>query len=81
MIRFILRNPFFSKDLTLSFFIIIINRATQDLFDNIEQGNFPEWDMYVQIMNPSDMERFDFDPLDPTKTWPEDIYPLQLWGV
>lgn len=56
------------------------NHATRDLFNNIEKGNFPEWDLYVQIMDPSDMDRFEFDPLDPTKIWPEDIYPLQLVG-
>lgn len=54
--------------------------ATRDLYDHIEQGNFPEWDLYVQIMPPADMDRFQWDPLDPTKVWPEDAYPLLPMG-
>ena len=56
------------------------NHATRDLFENIAKGNYPEWDLYVQIMPPEDMDKFDFDPLDATKIWPEDEYPWQLVG-
>ncbi|MBA4493552.1 catalase [Paenactinomyces guangxiensis] len=56
------------------------NHATRDLYEQIAKGNFPEWDLYVQILPPEDMDNFEFDPLDPTKVWPEDIYPLQLVG-
>ena len=31
-------------------------------------------------MDPADEDKFDFDPLDVTKTWPEDIFPLQPVG-
>lgn len=31
-------------------------------------------------MNPADADKFDFDPLDVSKTWPEDIFPLQQVG-
>ena len=34
----------------------------------------------IQTMDPADEDKFDFDPLDDTKTWPEDIFPLQPVG-
>lgn len=52
------------------------NHATQDLFEAIEQGNFPEWEMCVQIMSDDEHPELDFDPLDPTKIWPEEQFPL-----
>lgn len=52
------------------------SHATQDLYQAIESGNFPSWELYVQILRPEDMDSFSFDPLDPTKTWPEDVLPL-----
>ncbi|SMO72502.1 catalase [Melghirimyces algeriensis] len=54
--------------------------ATRDLYEHIDKGEFPEWDLYVQLMPPEDMDRFEWDPLDPTKRWPEDEYPLQRVG-
>ncbi|XP_042376220.1 catalase isozyme 2-like [Zingiber officinale] len=56
------------------------SHATQDLYDSIAAGNFPEWKLFIQILNPEHEDRFDFDPLDVTKTWPEDIFPLQPVG-
>ncbi|PNB76892.1 catalase, partial [Pseudomonas sp. FW305-BF6] len=38
------------------------NHASRDLFDSIENGDYPEWDLYVQVLNPADMDDFDFDP-------------------
>jgi catalase len=29
-------------------------------------------------MNPADEDKLDFDPLDTTKIWPEDLFPLQV---
>ncbi|ERG67117.1 MAG: catalase [Exiguobacterium chiriqhucha] len=57
------------------------NHATRDLFNAIEEGDFPEWDLYVQILDPADMDNFDFDPLDATKDWFEDVIPYQLVGT
>ncbi|MDR6225124.1 catalase [Desmospora profundinema] len=54
--------------------------ATRDLFDHIEKGDYPKWDLYVQIMKPEELDRYEWDPLDPTKVWPEDLYPLQPVG-
>lgn len=56
------------------------SHATQDLYESIANGNFPEWKLYIQTMDPADEDKFDFDPLDTTKTWPEDILPLQPVG-
>ncbi|QDS34025.1 catalase [Brevibacillus brevis] len=52
------------------------NHATQDLYEAIERGEYPEWEMCVQIMSDDDHPELDFDPLDPTKTWPEDQFPF-----
>lgn len=57
------------------------NHATRDLHDAIELGQFPEWELHVQLMPIEHMERYAFDPLDPTKVWPEDMYPLQKVGT
>ncbi|GMP49284.1 hypothetical protein CsSME_00016321 [Camellia sinensis var. sinensis] len=56
------------------------SHATQDLYDSIAAGNYPEWKLFIQTIDPDHEDRFDFDPLDVTKTWPEDILPLQLVG-
>ncbi|OEL34987.1 Catalase isozyme 3 [Dichanthelium oligosanthes] len=56
------------------------SHATQDLYDSIAAGNFPEWKLFVQVMDPDTEDRYDFDPLDDTKTWPEDLLPLHPVG-
>jgi catalase len=56
------------------------SHATQDLYDSIAAGNYPEWKLFVQVMDPDHEDRYDFDPLDDTKTWPEDLLPLQPVG-
>ena len=52
------------------------NHATQDLYEAIERGDSPEWEFCVQIMSDDDHPELDFDPLDDTKIWPEDQFPL-----
>jgi catalase len=54
--------------------------ATRDLYDAIERGDYPEWDMCVQLMTDDAHPELDFDPLDPTKRWPEDQFPLLKVG-
>ncbi|WCJ44708.1 Catalase [Euphorbia peplus] len=56
------------------------SHATQDLYDSIAAGNYPEWKLCIQTMDPADEDKFDFDPLDMTKIWPEDMFPLQEIG-
>ncbi|VTS07476.1 catalase [Tuwongella immobilis] len=41
-----------------------------DLYDAIRKGEFPSWELRVQLLKPSDLEKFEFDPLDATKVWP-----------
>ena len=52
------------------------NHGTQDLFDAIERGDFPEWEMQVQLMEDGEHAELDFDPLDDTKIWPEEQFPM-----
>ncbi len=53
-----------------------VGHATHDLYDAIERREFPEWEMCVQIMADGEHPELDFDPLDDTKRWPEDKFPL-----
>jgi catalase len=54
--------------------------ATRDLYDTIASGKKVEFELRVQIMKIEDELKQDFDPLDPTKTWPEDKFPLMPVG-
>lgn len=56
------------------------NHATQDLYEAIEREEFPEWELNVQIMEDGEHPELDFDPLDPTKIWPEDQFPFMKVG-
>jgi catalase len=56
------------------------NHATQDLYEAIERGDFPAWELDVQLMSDDEHPELDFDPLDDTKTWPEDRFPLRRVG-
>jgi catalase len=51
------------------------NHATADLYDAIERGDYPEWELLVQIMSDDEHPELDFDPLDDTKIWPADQFP------
>ncbi|MBW4428909.1 MAG: catalase [Nostoc desertorum CM1-VF14] len=52
------------------------NHATQDLYEAIERGDYPEWEFCVQIMSDDEHPELDFDPLDPTKIWPAEQFPV-----
>lgn len=52
------------------------NHATQALYEAIENGDYPEWEFCVQVMSDDEHPELDFDPLDPTKIWPPDQFPL-----
>jgi catalase len=49
---------------------------TEDLFNAIENGDFPSWTLHVQIMPFEDANTYRFDPFDVTKVWSHDDYPL-----
>ncbi|MBC7553908.1 MAG: catalase, partial [Taibaiella sp.] len=52
----------------------------RDLWNAIESGNFPEWELGVQVIPEADEHKFDFDLLDPTKLVPEELVPVQRIG-
>ncbi|MEV4076516.1 catalase [Nonomuraea fuscirosea] len=52
-----------------------LGHATKDLYEAIERGDFPEWELLVQVMSDDEHPELDFDPLDDTKTWPENDFP------
>jgi catalase len=52
----------------------------RDLWEAIESGAFPEWELGVQIVPEKDEHKFEFDLLDPTKLIPEEIVPVQRIG-
>jgi catalase len=56
------------------------NHATQDLYEAIERGEFPQWELLVQIMEDGEHPELDFDPLDDTKLWPQDQFPWRPVG-
>ncbi len=58
-----------------------LGSASKDLYESIEKGNYPQWDLYVQIMEDHDHPELEWDPLDDTKIWPEDLFPLRHVGV
>lgn len=48
----------------------------RDLYNAIENGDFPKWTMYVQIMPETDAEKVPYHPFDLSKVWPHGDYPL-----
>jgi len=58
-----------------------LGSASKDLFEAIERKDYPQWDFYAQIMDDTDHPELDWDPLDDTKIWPEDQFPLRHLGV
>ena len=58
--------------------IIASNREShqEDLLNAIDNGDFPKWKMYVQIMPETDADKVPYHPFDLTKVWPKGDYPL-----
>jgi catalase len=52
----------------------------RDLWEAIESGAFPEWELSFQLFSEADAERFSFDVLDATKLIPEELVPLTPVG-
>ncbi|SDG63722.1 catalase [Sinosporangium album] len=52
----------------------------RDLWEAIETGDFPEWELGVQLIPEEDEGRFDFDLLDATKIVPEELVPVRPVG-
>jgi catalase len=58
----------------------ILGVHTKELRDAIDAGDYPEWDLFVQIMSDDEHPELDWDPLDDTKVWPENDFPLRHVG-
>ncbi|AOK30114.1 MULTISPECIES: catalase HPII [Burkholderia] len=52
----------------------------RDLWESIERGDYPEYELGVQMIEPEDADAFDFDLLDPTKLIPEERVPVRPIG-
>ncbi|MBL9100446.1 MAG: catalase [Myxococcales bacterium] len=53
----------------------------RDLWEAIDRGAYPEWELGIQLL-PEDAspDELGFDPLDPTKVWPEQVVPVERVG-
>jgi catalase len=58
-----------------------LGHASQDLFEAIENGDYPKWELNVQIISDDEHPELDFDPLDDTKVWPRDQFPYLPVGM
>lgn len=52
----------------------------KDLWQAIENGSYPKWDLHVQLIAEKDEHNFEFDILDATKVWPVEEVPLRFVG-
>jgi catalase len=52
----------------------------RDLWNAIHEGNYPEWELGVQLFDDEFADKFDFDILDATKLIPEEQLPLRMVG-
>jgi len=52
----------------------------RDLWDAIQQGDYPEWELGLQLFDDDFADRFEFDILDPTKLIPEELVPVRPVG-
>lgn len=52
----------------------------RDLFEAIERGDFPEWELGVQLFTAEQAQQFPFDHLDATKLIPEELVPVKIVG-
>lgn len=50
--------------------------STRDLYNAIARGDFPSWDMYIQVMSYKEAEKFKFNPFDVTKVFSQKEFPL-----
>lgn len=50
----------------------------RDLWNAIQAGDFPQWDLAVQVFDDEFADSFDFDVLDPTKLIPEEVLPVRV---
>lgn len=52
----------------------------KDLYEAIENGFYPKWKFGIQVIPEADENKYEFDILDATKLWPEDLVPVRYIG-
>lgn len=52
----------------------------RDLMEAIDNKMYPKWDFGIQVIPEEKQHDFDFDPLDATKLWPEEQFPVRILG-
>jgi catalase len=52
----------------------------RDLFEAIEGGNFPAWELGFQVIDQATADKLPFDVLDATKLVPEELVPIEMVG-
>ncbi|CAI7634292.1 unnamed protein product [Penicillium manginii] len=52
----------------------------RDMFEAIERQDYPVWDVFVQVMEPSEAENYRWNIFDMTKVWPHEDFPLRKIG-
>src|SRR5699024_4377707 len=52
----------------------------RDIVEAVENGAYPEYELGVQLIPEKDEFKYDFDVLDSTKLWPEEIIPVEIIG-
>ncbi len=55
--------------------------AQRDLYESIEKGDFPRWQLKIQVMPEKEADTYSINPFDLTKVWPHSDYPLIDVGV
>ena len=51
--------------------------SQRDLYDAIENGDYPKWKMYIQVMTEEQAKNHPDNPFDLTKVWYKGDYPLK----
>jgi catalase len=52
----------------------------RDMYEAIERQDYPSWDVFVQVMDPSEAETYRWNIFDMTKVWPHSDFPLRKIG-
>ena len=84
-VKFHLKTQQGIKNLTDEEAEVIVGRDREshqrDLFESIENGDFPKWNMKIQVVSEKDTAKFSFNPFDLSKVWPHKDYPLIDVGI
>lgn len=57
------------------------DHLVEDLHEAIQRGEYPKWNICLQVMDPKDAESYKWNIFDMTKIWPHKDYPLRQIGV